>query len=223
MIDILRQAQLLGEIGKVLKRKIKVYAIGGNAMVFFGLKAATLDVDFVFENESDKEEFVNALRELKAKEYNSILVYGAKKNTPSMMELQDCRFDLFTDQVVISKFSATMKERAVESHEFGNLIVKVADPHDVIIMKSSTSREKDTEDIISIINKSRIRWETLASEAEEQIKLGNELAIAALGEKLEKINNQKQAKIPKEVLDKLWKLFEKQRKGKKRENTLDKG
>ena len=115
-------------------------------------------------------------------------------------------------------FSDTMKERAKQTHEFGNLVIKVADPDDILIMKSVTSKEKDIEDIVAISNKSRINWGVILEEAKEQVRLGNETVIFGLGEKLEKLINQKLIRVPKPVTDALWKLFKEQVKKKSKKS-----
>ncbi len=111
---------------------------------------------------------------------------------------------MFMNKIINSVFSGTMKERAKQIHEFGNLLVKVADLNDVLIMKSVTSREKDSEDIASIANKSQIDWYVIVEEAKEQVRLGNETAILWLGEKLEKLANQNLISVPKEISDRIW-------------------
>lgn len=210
MIDIQQQEEMLIAIGNILSNKLQVYAIGGTAMMLRGIKNSTLDIDLVFNKKTDREEFMNALRKLGAKESDVTFVYGLKNNTPLMLEFNNCRFDMFMNKIITSTFSDSMKERAKHTHEFGNLIVKVADPSDILIMKSATSREKDIDDIVAISNKSRIDWDIIVEEVKEQVKLGNETAILGLGEKLEKLINQKIISVPKPVTDALWKLFKKQ-------------
>lgn len=214
MIDIVQQEDMFIAIGNELPKKVSVYAIGGTAMMLLGIKNSTLDVDFVFDKKSDREELMSALRKLGAKESDVTLVYGLKNNTPLMLEFKDCRFDLFMNKVITSVFSDAMKERAKQTHEFGNLIIKVADPSDIFIMKSVTSRAKDLDDIVAIVNKSHVNWDVIVEESKEQVKLGNETAIIGLGEKLEKLINQKTIQVPKTISDKIWKLFNKQVKDK---------
>jgi len=214
MIDIQQQEEMLIAIGNILSKRLQVYAIGGTAMMLRGIKNSTLDIDLVFNNRTDREEFMNALRRLGAKESDVTLVYGLKNNTPLMLKLNNFRFDMFMNKIITSTFSDAMKERAKHTHEFGNLIVKVADPNDILIMKSATSREKDIDDIIVISNKSHIDWWIIVDEAKEQVRLGNETAILGLGEKLEKLIDQKLIAVPEEISDKIWKLFKEQIKNK---------
>ncbi|MEK6915435.1 MAG: DUF6036 family nucleotidyltransferase [Nanoarchaeota archaeon] len=222
MIDVQQQEDMLIAIGRTLPKKMSVYAIGGTAMMFMGIKNATLDIDLVFNKKSDREEFMNVLRKLGAKESDVTLVYGLKSNTPLMLEFNNCRFDMFMDKIITSTFSDGMKERTKQTHEFGNLIIKIADPSDILIMKSVTSRDKDLEDIISIVNKSRINWNNIVEESKEQVRLGNETVILGLGEKLEKLINQKMIFVPKSITDKIWKLFTKQVKEKAKKKNKSK-
>ena len=221
MIDIQQQEEMLIAIGKILHKKLEVYAIGGTAMMLRGIKNSTLDIDFVFDKKSDRDEFMEALRKLGAKESDVTLVYGLKSNSPLMLEFENCRFDMFMNKVITSTFSDAMKERAKQTHEFGNLIIKVANPNDILIMKSVTSRAKDLEDIIAIVNKSQIHWNVIVEESKEQVRLGNETAIMVLGEKLEKLTNEKAISVPKTITDKIWKLFTKQVKEKAKKSSKE--
>ncbi len=210
MINIEEQKSLFARIGKILPKRIEVYVIGGTAMMFLGLKENTLDVDIVFSNPEDRRVFYESTKSVGFRDSSAEIVYGKKENTPEMVTLDDVRFDLFLFKIITSTFSNGMKERAIEIHEFGNFVIRVADPSDVIIMKSATSREKDLEDIISIARRVKIDWNIIIEEAKEQIKLGNEGAILELGEKLEKLSSRKALDVPKEILDKLWDLLVKQ-------------
>lgn len=175
MIDIKQQEETLIAIGNLLEKKIIVYAIGGTAMMLRSVKDSTLDIDFVFNKKKDRKEFIAALKKLGAKESDVTLVYGLKKNTPLMLEIGNARFDLFMNKIITSNFSENMKKRAEEIHEFGkNLLIKVTDIHDIILLKSVTSRAKDLEDIALLIKNFPINWKIIINEAEEQVKFGNE-------------------------------------------------
>ncbi len=210
MIEIKEQEELFTAIGNLLERKMVIYSIGGTAMMLRGIKNATKGIDLVFDEEKDRSEFILALKKIKAKESDAKLVYNRKESTPIMFTLEDTRFDLFTNKIITSTFSAKMKERARQSDEFGHLLIKSADPHDIIIMKSVTSRDKDLDDIVSINNKIKLNWDEIINEAHEQVRLGNESAVLSLGEKLEKLNNQKRMVVPAFVLDKLWEMLNEQ-------------
>jgi len=211
MIDIKQQEEMFIALGNILAKKIVVYAIGGTAMMLRGIKDSTLDIDLVFDKKGDRDKFIFSLKQLGAKDFDETVVYGLKNNIPVMLKLGDARFDLFLNKIISSTFSDKMKERANQSHEFGkNLIIKPSNFHDIIIMKCVTSRTKDWEDITSIIMKNDINWDIIIDEAQQQVNLGNESAILLLGEKLEKLNNEKIIYIHKQILDKLWEMLKEQ-------------
>ena len=191
MINIIDQNLLFSDIAKKLPKKINVYAIGGTTMMFLGLKQTTLDIDLVFNNDKERKMFKEAVKSLGYYNIDATEIYGKKENTPDMVTAGEVRMDLFLFKIITSYFSDSMQKRAVKIHEFGeNLIIKIADVHDILIMKAATTREKDEEDIISIIKNSTINWKLIIQEVKSQILLGNERANLDLGCVLERIKNQ---------------------------------
>lgn len=218
MITIENQQKLFINIAKGLSRQITAYAIGGTAMILKGLKDSTVDIDLVFTSEKDREEFKRAAKSLGSEDMDPIVVYGKRENSPDMLKLPDARIDLFLNEVISFTFSENMRARAGELHQFDkNLFLRVADIHDLIIMKCATNRSKDEDDIMSIIKNSFVDWNTLVQEAEHQLSLGKEQAILSLGTLLERLKNEKKADVPKVILDKLWNLLKKQIERKGRE------
>jgi hypothetical protein len=211
MISVKDQQNLFIEIAKKLPREITAYAIGGTAMMFLGFKESTKDIDLVFTKPEDRKAFKEAAKQLGYKEMDSTIVYGVKNNCPEMITLGDARLDLFSLDVIDFTFSENMQKRAQQTHEFGkNLILKIADVHDIIMMKSATRRIKDEDDIVRIAEGSEIDWEILIKEAQEQVKSGKEKAIMDLGTLLEKLNKKHKMKITHEILDRLFKLLKQQ-------------
>jgi len=215
MITIDQQQKLLLNVARRLTKKITVYAIGGTAMMFLGFKDSTLDIDLVFENEKDRAVFKEAVKSLGYIEMDTIKVYGAKRNTPEMFKLNDERFDLFVVEVIDFIFSEEMRKRAEQIHQFEkNLILKIANPHDIILMKCATDRIKDKDDARSIVNSTKINWDILINEAKKQIELGKERSAFELGCFLEDLKNKMNLDIPQKVLDKLFLIVVKQAKDK---------
>lgn len=211
MISIQDQQNLLIDIAKRLQREITAYAIGGTAMMFLGFKEATLDIDIVFTKAQDRKDFKEAAKSLGYKEMDSTIVYGLKNNCPEMIKLSDSRLDLFLLDVIDFTFSDSMQARAEQLHQFDkNLILKIANIHDIIIMKCATRRAKDEEDIINIVKKSTIKWNLLVEEAKKQVILGRETGVLDLGNLLEVLKNKRQIDVPKHIIDNLWKFFKKQ-------------
>lgn len=224
MISTKEQQSLLIAISEKLSRKITVFAIGGTAMMFWGFKDLTLDIDLVFTNSVDRKEFINAARVLDYNFMDPCKVYGTKNNQPVMLERATERFDLFLRNVIHFSFSEDMEKRAEKTYEFGDkLIVKIADPHDIIIMKAATDRIKDIDDIRSIIEISdpEINWDVIIKEAENQIKLGNLRAVWWLPDTLLKVNKNG-IKIPEVVFKKVWSLIEKHAAAHEKKIKLDK-
>ena len=216
MISIERQQKLLLAISQRLSKKITVYAIGGTAMMFLGLKDATLDIDLVFENKDDKEYFKEAIKSLGYKDMDSIMVYGGRVNKPEMLTLGDERFDLFIEEVIDFIFSQNMMERANQTHQFGDkLVLKVANPHDIILMKCATDRLKDIDDARNIINRMDVDWNLILEEAKNQYKLGKKRAIFDLGDFLERLEENFKIKAPRHITDELWNLLRKETKKRK--------
>ncbi|HIH18229.1 MAG TPA: hypothetical protein HA282_02095 [Nanoarchaeota archaeon] len=225
MISVKDQQNLLIEIGKRIPYEITVYAIGGTAMMFLGLKEATLDVDLVFTKTEDKKAFKKAAKELGYKEMDSTIVHGVKDNSPEMISLGDARLDLFSTNVIDFIFSVSMQKRSRQDHQFGkNLLLKIADVHDIILMKCATRRVKDEDDIINLIRSiDTINWSLLVEEARNQVALGKETAIFNLGTLLETLKHKHKVKVPNAILGELWKLVKKQADKKSRsENAMTK-
>ena|SRR3989338_3335082 len=211
MISIERQIQLLVNISTKLGKKITVYAIGGTAMMFQGFKEVTLDIDLVFDKEEDKLCFKKAAMELGYKSLDPILIYGGRKDIPEMLKLDDERFDLFVHNVIDFVFSDSMKNRAATTtHQFGDtLILKIANPHDIILMKCATDRIKDKDDARKIIESIKIDWDIIITEAKNQILLNKLTALFDLTCFLDDLKNEMHLPIPQEVLEKLYQIVEK--------------
>lgn len=215
MITIDQQQGLLLNVARRLTRKIIVYAIGGTAMMFLGFKDTTLDIDLVFESEKDRAVFKEAIISLGYLGMDSIRVYGAKRNVPEMFRLNDERFDLFVGEVIDFVFSDTMRERAEQIRQFEeNLILKIANPHDIILMKCATDRIKNKDDARRIINSTKINWDIIIDEVKKQMRLGKERAAFDLGCFLENLKTKMGVDIPQDALDALFLIVEKQAKDK---------
>ena len=211
MISIEKQQKLFLNISKRLKKPINAYAVGGTAMMFLGMKDSTLDIDLVFENLKDREIFMQAIESLGYQKMDSIIVYGIKENKPEMLTLGDERFDLFVEEVPDFTFSKNMQKRAIKIHEFeGRLILKIANYHDLILMKCATDRIKDRDDVRNILESKDIDWNLILEETKNQIKLGRYRTAFELGYFLETLEKEMDLKIPEKISKELWKITQKQ-------------
>jgi hypothetical protein len=132
-----------------------------------------------------------------------------------MFKLNDERFDLFVVEVIDFIFSKNMMQRAEQIHQFEDkLFLKIANPHDIILMKCATDRIKDKDDARRIINSTKINWDIIVDEAKNQINLGKDRAAFELGCFLEDLKTKMNLEIPQKVLDKLFLIVKKQAKDK---------
>ncbi|MFH1065244.1 MAG: hypothetical protein V1734_01935 [Nanoarchaeota archaeon] len=215
MIKIEEQERMLLAISKAMKRKITAYAIGGTAMMFYGIKDATKDIDIVFETEKERAAFKEAALKAGYEGMDPIIVYRQKKNKPDMVKAGEARIDLFLNEIIVFSFSEGMRQRAKKAYQFGdNLLLKVADLHDIILLKCATDREKDMIDAAGIIKNTKIDWNIIIKEAENQMKLGKDIALLELGDFFDRINSKGKL-IPKEVTNKIYSLVIKQIREKK--------
>ena len=142
---------------------------------------------------------------------DAVKIYGNKKNKPDMLTRGDERLDLFVRDVIDFTFSKNMQQRAADTHQFGDkLTLKIANIHDLILMKCATSRLKDKDDVRSIILSRNIDWNIIIKEAQNQVILGRPEAIFNLGEFLEALQQDLKEKIPDTVINQLWELVKKQ-------------
>ncbi len=213
MINITEQNDLFNLIGAKLDEKAECLAIGGSAMMFYGAKTETKDVDLVFLNRKPFELVKKALYELGFDEKKNIRPifahYDVAKDKPVMMEGRDTRFDLFIKEVIGFKISDSITSRAKEVHEFGNLLVRIIAPEDIILLKCATEREKDRADAASLIQKFSINWSIITNESIHQTEIGGDIVPAFLFDFLYELKEDFKADIPKEIIETLIKISEK--------------
>ena len=162
MINYDDQNQLFALISKKVTKDITCYAFGGNAMMFYGYKDETKDIDLVFEHEADRKEFITVIEDLGFKESSPITIYIPEKlrdkTKPLMFTKDTSRFDLFVGKIFRTKISPKMKEDLFAIHDFKDkylLQVKVLRKEHIVFLKAITERDKDFEDILTIIRKEK--------------------------------------------------------------------
>lgn len=214
MIDIESQNDILRLISSYLKKDITCYAFGGTAMMFYGYKAATKDIDLIFESEKDRELFIDAITQLGYKQKSLVNVYKEEqlksKNGPLMFSRGEERFDLFVKNIFQTELGKDMIDRFYARHDFimkdKTLTIKVLNKEDIILLKSVTDREKDFEDILTIVEReSEIDWDLIIDEAVKQHRKGNKTILLDLEETLQRL--KKYVFIPKKHFDRIYKHY----------------
>ena len=154
MINTQDQEELLRLIADYLEDDIKCVAIGGTAMMFQGYKTTTKDIDLVFTNNSERNNFIRAIEKLGYTQRSLKFVYGENrlknKNKPLLYSRGDERFDLFVKDVFGFEIEF---EKFVQRHDFigkKEIIVFTLSKEYLILLKAITNREKDYEDIETI-------------------------------------------------------------------------
>ncbi len=213
MVKVNEQLRFFEIIGAELDERTECYAIGGSAMIFYGAKEETKDVDLVFLEKKDLEKVKGVLEKMGFRNKEELVKifrrHENNKNRPIMMVgKNDEMFDLFFKEIITFEMSDTIVNRVTSTHEFGNLIVRVVSPEDIILLKCATEREKDRIDAMSLIEKFDINWNVIIDEAVNQTKLESYLFPVYLYDFLEELKEDFKADIPKEVLRKIRKIGE---------------
>ena len=211
MINLEQQNELFKLIGEILKDKLECYVIGGSAMMYYGMKGNTKDIDLVFEHEKDREKIIQILKNLGYNERGIKVVsviYPKKKNTPILLERDDSRVDLFVNKIISTVLSDSMKDRINSIYEYGNFIIKVLAPEDLIITKCATERAGDRLDAVEIMKRAKIDWEVIIKESVFQAEVTPYLFPVFLFDFLYELKEDLKADVPKKVLDEIRKISE---------------
>lgn len=222
MINLQEQIGLFKIIGSQLKEKIECIAIGGSAMMFYGAKNATKDVDLVFSKKEDLDAVKNILYNSGFNERKNIKgIFRESENAkPVMMDGEDTRFDLFLNEVIGFKIHTGVIERIKEVHNFWNLIVKTASPEDILMMKGCTERERDRDDAAELMKKFNINWSIVLNESSQQTKIGIAAFPLLIYDFLTELRENYQADIPKNITKVLLSIAEKRIEELKKSGTL---
>ena len=220
MINLQEQIVLFRIIGSQLKGKIECIAIGGSAMMFYGAKNATKDVDLVFSRKEELDAVKKILYNSGFNERKNIKGIFRDENAgkPVMMDGKDTRFDLFLNEVIGFRIHKGTIERIREIHNFGNLIVKTASPEDILMMKGCTERERDRDDAAELISRFNIDWNVVINEASQQTKIGIAAFPLLIYDFLTELKENYKADIPKNITKELLaiagkRIYELKKKG----------
>jgi len=204
---------LLSHIGKKLKHEVEGLLIGGNAMLYYGLKEQTKDLDIVFFNRKDMTGIIQIIKNhpiYKKAKVLPELPYEIKpelrkKGEPTVIGDTDTpRFDLFYKFV----FSVDIKkffDETKRSIRFELLKLKIIEPEGLIFLKAVTGRPIDLEDIIRIVKNLEIDWKKLLNNIKEYFKIDKRPVWFILGTFFD--INQKEKIIPEFLLNEVAKLF----------------
>jgi hypothetical protein len=206
MINLEDQNSMFRLISSNLRKDIECFAFGGTAMMYYGYKDSTKDIDLLFEKEDDRKEFIRAIMLLGYREKSIMGIYPSKiegYEKPLMFTRGDERFDLFAKKIFHIELSKPMMERFYERHDYKAgkhaLIIKAMAKEDIVLLKSVTEREKDFEDILALFKKGNIDWDIIIDEAKSQ---KDRFTLLDLEKTMQKLKEK--IFIPKETFKKVY-------------------
>jgi len=153
------------------KQSLTLYLIGGGAMAFYGLKAATKDIDIILTSQVNLNNLQTTLKAIGYKEPNPVLITRPynKMQTNAILENQDgFRWDLFLSKVCNAlMISGEMQKRAISLYQGTRLKVVIASKEDLFLFKGITEREADVDDM-RILAQSGLNWTVISQECKSQ-------------------------------------------------------
>lgn len=212
MITYQDQMGIFEIISQQLSKNITTYAFGGNAMMFYGYKDETKDVDLLFETEEERQEFIKVIKALGYQETSPITIYIPEKlrdkSKPLMFKREDGRFDLFVKKIFKTLLSPKMKEDLFAVHEFKgkySLTIKVLRKEFLVLLKAVTDRDKDFEDIITIVKKDQhFDWQYFIDEVIWQSQHGDTWVLLDVEKMLQEL--KKYVFIPEKYFKQLYEI-----------------
>lgn len=209
MIKHDEQQELFQTIAKHLNQDVTCYAFGGTAMMYFGCKDQTKDIDLLFEDVQSREKFIHAIAQLGFTETSPFKVYIPdklrEKYRPLMFSLDQIRFDLFASKIFHTTLSPGMQEEVFAVHEFREkhtLTVKALAPEHIFMLKAVTERQNDFDDIRTILEKKpNFNWQYLLDETIWQYKNGDSWVLYDVEKTLQELKEY--IFIPEAYLKKL--------------------
>ena len=189
------QLRLFSLVTERLTADNVAFAFGGTAMMFYGYKDETKDVDLLFESIISRIQFIDALTSFGFSETNPIHIYELKKardkNAPLMYKREDTRFDLFAERIFHMHLSPKMRDDPFAVHEFKGkhrLTLKVLRKEHIVLLKAVTSRPRDFEDILTIIRREKqFDWQFLIDEVLWQYQHGDRWTLLDVEDMLLKL------------------------------------
>lgn len=210
MITRIDQDEVFKTISRNLKTDVTAYAFGGTAMMFYGYKEETKDIDLLFEDEKQRTEFIRAIELIGYSETSPIKIYIPEKlrdpHRPKMFKLDDERFDLFVNKIFKTLLSQRMKNDVYAVHEYkenNTLTIKVLRTEIIVMLKAVTERDRDFEDILTIIKQDKtFNWDYFLDEVLWQSAHGDSWVALDVEKMMKEL--QKYVFVPEKWFKKLY-------------------
>ncbi len=163
---------LISEIEAIsisLVDEVELFLIGGLAMINYGLKAVTKDIDIVFLEDQMAEKYKKTLIANGFIRSDPDSIVYRRLGAFSMFERPGgYRFDIFVNSVCGKMMlSKGMVKRSRRYPLPGKIILNIISPEDIFLFKSITGRDDDLEDMKAIA-RSGINWDIIENEMSSQ-------------------------------------------------------
>ena len=159
---------LFVELDKITDSQVNIYLLGGGALLYYGIKPETKDIDLVCLTK-DYFDVYSAFKKIgfyikiPSKEY-------LRKNISEILTREDFRIDLFNIKVCGNlSLTESIINRSKMILDLEHIKLYCFSLEDIFVFKSITEREGDIFDLENIIKKG-INWDTIYSEILLQIK-----------------------------------------------------
>lgn len=170
MINTKDQGDLFTLLADYLEKDVLAIAIGGTAMMFLNYKTTTKDIDLVFKTAGERAIFIKAIEALGYRQRSLAAVFDGKKgkDKPVVYSRGEERFDLFVATVFGFPLDFNQDKITQRCDFIGKkeLILYILPKEYLILLKAVTSRERDYEDIETIVTAEKdIDWDFITDEA----------------------------------------------------------
>jgi predicted nucleotidyltransferase len=204
--------EILRSLGERLAEPIQVLVIGGAAMLEYGLKDVTRDIDLICMDEAGKVMLLDAARDL------GFQIVGPEKRHARLgLDRVAVKgghtLDIFAGRISYDfSLSETMWQRGRKARISGKVEVRFAALEDIFILKLIANRPRDIEDCVALTSV-RMDYEVIYSEIEAQLaKAGTaeeKIWITYLEEGIGKLEEVYQTQVP--IADRISELADRYR------------
>lgn len=136
-----------------LNEPIKLFAIGGTAMILKKIKESTKDIDFLTNERYGRIKKLFNLAGLKEESQNK---------ARNIWRVKGIRVDIFYDGFIMGiNFPDDWIELSEKIKEIGKVQLYILNWYDLIITKVARAEKRDIEDIIAIIKSQKLNFDFL--------------------------------------------------------------
>jgi hypothetical protein len=161
----------LDKISSNLSNPVTIFVIGGLALIEFGLKEATKDIDVVVQSKSELAILKKTLESLGYHSPNKMMITRPykKMDINEILENDDkFRWDIFYGKICGAlSFTPEMISRAKPFYKKNLLSVLLASKEDIFLFKGITERAADLDDM-RLLAESKVDWKIVETECYNQ-------------------------------------------------------